>query len=126
MNENLLATLDVFLTVAHIFIIGFNLIGWIFVKTRKLHFWVVMLTLFSWIVLGIWYGWGYCFLTDWHWDIKRSLGESSLPLSFITYLTNNLLGFNFSNAFVNGVLGIVFTLIVLLTVGLQIKNFRRN
>ena len=31
--------------------------------------------------LGAVYGWGYCPCTDWHWDVKRRLGETGLPRS---------------------------------------------
>ena len=78
--------LNILLFFVHLVLILFNLLGWIWRKTRKWHFWTVMLTLFSWIVPGIWFGFGYCFLTDWHWQIKRQLGESNLPNSFIQYV----------------------------------------
>ena len=71
---------------------GFNLFGWIWKKTRKLHLMVVAATLFSWLGLGFWYGFGYCFLTDWEWEIKRSLGERNLPHSFTQYLSDNVFG----------------------------------
>ena len=48
--------------------------------------------LFSWIVLGFWKGFGYCFLTDWHYDILRALGESDLPNSYISLLVKTLTG----------------------------------
>lgn len=93
----MLTFLDVLFFVFHILIIGFNLFGWIIPKFRKAHLWLVAATLFSWLVLGIWKGWGYCILTDWHWDVKRELGERNLPNSFIKYLTNNILGFDWSS-----------------------------
>jgi len=31
----------------------------------------LLLTAFSWFVLGIWYGWGYCVCTDWHYMVLR-------------------------------------------------------
>jgi len=71
---------------------GFNLFGWIWKKTRRLHLFVVVATLFSWLGLGFWYGLGYCFLTDWEWDIKRALGERNLPHSFTQYLSDNVFG----------------------------------
>lgn len=57
---------------------------WIPRRTRRLHRWVVGLTLASWVGLGAVYGWGYCFLTDWHWSVKDRLGEPH-PNSFIQY-----------------------------------------
>jgi hypothetical protein len=50
----------------------------------------MLLTLGSWLLLGIWFGFGYCFLTDLHWDVKRRLGETDLPNSFIQYLFDRL------------------------------------
>ena len=81
---------DIVLTITHVTIIGFNLIGWYWKKTRQLHRWFLGLTLFSWLILGFKCGWGYCFLTDWHWDLKRRLGESDLPGSFVHYLFNQV------------------------------------
>jgi hypothetical protein len=45
------------------------------------------LTLLAWLGIGWYIGTiGYCPLTDWHWDVKRALGETDLPNSFIKYL----------------------------------------
>ena len=68
----MLSFLDVLLTVFHLTLTLFNLTGWILKKTRKLHLVVLMVTAASWFVLGIWYGWGYCPLTDWHWQVRPS------------------------------------------------------
>ena len=38
------------------------------------------------------YGWGYCPCTDWHWEIKRRLGEVDLPNSYIKYYADKLTG----------------------------------
>ena len=82
----MLLFLDILLFIVHIVVITFNLTGWIWKRTRRLHLWVVLLTWISWLGFGLFYGFGYCFLTDWHWDIKRKLGETHLPNSFIQYL----------------------------------------
>lgn len=89
----MLYLLDLFFYWFHICIILLNSFGFIFPKTRRLHFWVIHLTLFSWIVLGYNYGWGYCFLTDWHYDILYKLGEAPSP-SFIVYLAQRCCGIN--------------------------------
>lgn len=83
--------LDFFFYWLHIFIILVNSFGFLFPKTRRLHFAVVHLTLFSWVVLGYNYGWGYCFLTDWHYDVLYKLGEAPSP-SFIVYLAHRCCG----------------------------------
>ncbi len=93
--------IDLTLFALHIAVILFNLFGWIIPRWRKAHLWVVAITLFSWLFLGIWFGFGYCVLTDLEWDIKRQLGEKGLPNSFITYLTNNIVGLDISPAIID-------------------------
>ena len=88
---------DLSLFSLHIAIILFNLFGWVVPRWRKAHLWVVGFTLFSWIILGIWFGFGYCILTDFEWEIKRQLGETGLPNSFIAYLTNTVFGLDIGN-----------------------------
>ena len=83
---------DYILTIFHLFIILFTLFGWFWLKTRKLHFIVVCITLFCWLVLGIWFGVGYCPITDWQWQLKESLGEKSLPASFVKYFADKISG----------------------------------
>lgn len=95
--------LDIFFTIAHIVLTLFNLAGWIWKRTRKAHLITLGLTLVSWFVFGFWYGWGYCFLTDWHWDVKEKLGERNLPSSFIKYFADKLSGKKFDPAFVDNV-----------------------
>lgn len=112
----MLHLLDVFLTLLHLVIIGFNLAGWIFPATRRLHFIFIMLTAASWFLLGIWFGIGYCPITDWQWQVKEKLGESNLPNSFITYFANKITGGHFSDAFVDRFTLIFFIAAVLLSV----------
>lgn len=79
-------------------------------------------------VLGIWYGWGYCPLTDWHWNIKQQLGEQHLPNSFIKYCLDKITQRSWSPAVVDRI-----TLISLLTavaaslyVNLIVPAFRKK
>ena len=99
----MLHLLDVSFYALHLIIVGFNLLGWIWPKTRKLHLSVVALTLGSWLILGIWYGMGYCFLTDWHWNIKEQLGETDLPNSFVKYFADQITGLNFDPGLIDGI-----------------------
>ncbi|WP_373493982.1 DUF2784 domain-containing protein [Aquiflexum sp.] len=85
---------DIFFTVFHTLLILFNLFAWIWKPLRKWHFASISLTLASWAILGIWYGWGYCPLTDWHWDILREMSKTELPNSYITFLIKRLTGQN--------------------------------
>ncbi|MDZ7807339.1 MAG: DUF2784 domain-containing protein [Gracilimonas sp.] len=93
-NETTLLFLDYFFVVFHLLLIAFNLIGWIWRKTRRLHLYVISATIFSWLGLGAFYGWGYCPCTDWHWQVKRALGEAGLPSSYIKYYLDQMFGFS--------------------------------
>jgi hypothetical protein len=86
------AFLDRFFFVFHSFIIIFVLFGWIWKKTRVANLIVILLTAFSWFILGIWYGFGYCFCTDWHYQVRTKLGYYDMPPSYVKFLIDTLLG----------------------------------
>src|SRR5215203_4748230 len=88
----MLPLFDGFLTFLHLAIILFNLFGWIPRYTRKAHLISIVVTAASWFLLGIWFGVGYCPITDWQWQIKEKLGESNLPASFIKYYADKITG----------------------------------
>jgi len=87
-----LQLLDLLLIIVHFVVIGFNLFGWIWKRTRKAHFIVICATASCWFILGIWFGIGYCPITDWDWQIKEKLGIHNLPNSFIKYYADMLTG----------------------------------
>lgn len=84
--------LDIFFTVFHTSLVIFNLFGWIWKKTRRLNLICLLLTAASWLILGIFYGPGYCPLTDWHFSILRKLGYTDLPDSYLSFLFTRLSG----------------------------------
>jgi hypothetical protein len=92
MNDLGLHLANYFFYVFHTLLILVNLFGWIFPKTRKLNLITLLITFGSWGILGLWKGWGYCFLTDWHYAILRRLGETQLPSSYIAFLVEKLTG----------------------------------
>ena len=112
----MLQLLDILLTITHLAIIGFNLFGWIWPATRKAHFICILATAASWFILGIWFGMGYCPITDWQWQIKRKLGESNLPASFIKYYADKIAGKNFSSSFIDTITVVCFAVAALLSV----------
>jgi len=67
--------LDSFLFLFHLAVVLFNVFGGLAPRLRPLHRVSLVLVLFSWFVLGAFYGWGYCFLTDWHFMIREKLGK---------------------------------------------------
>ena len=83
--------LNVFFHATHLLIIGFVLFGWAFKRARSIHLAVVALTIVSWFGLGFFFGWGYCFWTDWHWRVRDRLGLS-YPSSYIKLFADSLTG----------------------------------
>lgn len=93
MNAVFLHFADWFFLLFHAALSLFNALGWIGRRSRRLNLITLLLTAASWSLLGIFCGWGYCPLTDWHFDILRALGESNLPHSYLQYLAYRLTGF---------------------------------
>ena len=112
----MLQVLDVLLTILHVAIIVFNLSGWIWAGTRKIHFYSILLTAVSWFGLGFWYGFGYCPITDWQWQIKEQLGERELPDSFITYFVHRIADATFSADLLDRLTVVFFILAAVLSV----------
>lgn len=83
--------LDAAFFVFHTMWIAFNCLGWMWRRTRPWHLWTVALTGLSWLGLGLWYGWGYCPCTDWHWQVRARLGHQD-PDSYLQLLARELLG----------------------------------
>ena len=104
--------LDKFFFVFHTAIILFNLFGWMWRRTRKANLIVLLLTAFSWFILGIWYGFGYCFCTDRHYRVRMELGYFDMPSSYIKFLLDSLTGLDFNAALID-VSTMVFFLLAL-------------
>lgn len=100
--------LNVFFMVLHPAIIIFNLFGWIWKKTRLANLILLLLTGGSWFILGIFYGIGYCPITQWYYDVLHHLGKTDLPDSYIQYLAEKLTGATFSSQLVNTVVAICY------------------
>jgi hypothetical protein len=90
------------------------LLGWVWKKTRRLNLICIFLTAASWLILGIFYGLGYCPLTDWHFSILRRLGYTELPDSYISFLFTRLTGLPIDQDLVDGVTlwGLVIALMI--------------
>ena len=93
--------LDIFFVIFHTSLIFFNLFGWIWKKTRRANLYLLLLTGASWVGLGLFYGMGYCPLTDWHFGVLERLGENNLPNSYIKYLADRITGMNFNQDIVD-------------------------
>lgn len=122
----MLRALDVFYTILHLAIIGFNLFGWIWPRTRKAHLIVIGATAISWFGLGIWFGWGYCPITHWQWDVKEKLGETDLPSSFVKYFADKISGKDFPPSLVDTVTLGCFLAAIVLSVYFNFFRKRRS
>jgi len=111
-----LRILDLLLTLLHFVIIGFNLLGWIWKRTRKLHLIVVCATAAYWFILGIWFGIGYCPITDWDWQLKEKLGEHNLPNSFIKYYADIIVGHSVNASLIDTLTALGFFMAALLAI----------
>lgn len=118
----MLSFLNIFFFVFHTIWTIFNLIGWIFPKTRKLHLITMLLTAASWFILGIWFGWGYCACTDWHWQVREEMGFNDRSNSYIHFLLLKLTGIDFDPQIVDNVVLVVFLICFVLTVWLNIRS----
>jgi len=104
----MVAFLDKFFFAFHSSLMIFILFGWAWKRTRIANLVVILLTAFSWFVLGIWYGYGYCPSTDWHWRVRAQLGIRDLPTSYTKFLVDSFTGWDVSQKTVD-----VVTLILL-------------
>lgn len=126
LNHLLLLCLDYFFIFSHAALILLIIFGWIFKKTRKLHLVTVFLTAFSWFILGIFYGWGYCFCTDWHWRVREALGYPIASYSYIHFLIRELTGKEFPPEWVDRWVFVVFVFCFAMSIALNILNDRKR
>jgi hypothetical protein len=93
--------LNIFFLLFHTGLVLFNLLGWVWKQTRRWNLYTLLATAFSWFVLGIWYGFGYCPCTHWHWMIRRRLGYTDMPSSYIKFLIQKWTGLDISPSVVD-------------------------
>lgn len=115
-------SLNIFFFVFHTAFTLFNIAGWAFPKTRKLHLITMLLTAGSWFVLGIWFGWGYCACTDWHWQVRETMGIQDRSHSYIHFLLQKLTGKDFNQQLVEKATLIFFALLFILSIFLNILD----
>ena len=119
--------LDILFVVFHSSLTLFNLLGWIWKKTRLANLITLALTGASWLFLGLIVGvLGYCPLTDWHYDILYKLGETDLPISYIKYLIDRLAGLDVNETIVNKATLYCFIIALVISLFLNIKDFRKR
>mgnify|MGYP001555982109 CR=1 FL=1 len=110
----------------HTCLIFFNVFGWIFRKTRRWNLLTLIITAFSWFLLGIWYGWGYCLCTDWHWEVRRHLGFHDSSRSYIHFLLLEMTGRNFPPDLVEQLTGLIFFICLFLSLVFNIRDWKKK
>jgi len=119
--------LDIFFVVLHTSLIFFNLLGWIWKKTRVLNMVIVVLTGSSWLILGLITGTlGYCPLTDWHFTVLEKLGNTGLPSSYIKYLTDRLTGLDVNAMLVDNLTLYAFLAVLLISLICNMRDFLKK
>ncbi len=119
----MLQFIDVFFVVFHSALILFNLFGWIVPRLRKAHLVCVLLTGGSWFVLGLFYGIGYCPLTDWHWQVLMKMGETGLPASYVQYILERITGISISARTADLATVIGWGMALIIAAYFQVKRF---
>jgi hypothetical protein len=109
--------------VFHTLWIAFTSLGWIWRRTRPWQLATVSLTALSWFGLGVWYGWGYCPCTDWHWQVRARLGHHDPP-SYIQLLIQTLIGIEVATDLANTLAVVVLVGAATLGVMLTIRDRR--
>ncbi len=120
------ALLNVFFIIFHTALILFNLLGWIWKTTRRWNLAILLLTAFSWFGLGIWFGFGYCPCTHWHWMVRRELGYTDMPNSYIKFLIQQLTGINLDAAVVDVGTAVLFFLAVVISFYVNFRDFKKR
>lgn len=118
--------LDKFFFVFHSMLIVLILFGWIWRKTRVINFVVVLLTALSWTVLGIWYGFGFCPCTDWHWQVREKLGYFDMPSSYTKFLIDSLTGLDVNEKLVDILAVSLLVLALFFSVLTNVRDWRKR
>ena len=119
------AFLDKFFFLFHSGLIAFSLFGWLWEKTRVANLIVLLLIAFSWFVLGIWYGFGFCPSTEWHWQVRMKLGYYSMPKSYIKFLVDSLTGLDMNAKLVDMLTLSFFMVALLASIAANMKSWRK-
>jgi hypothetical protein len=120
------AFLNIFFFVFHTSIVLFIVLGWIWKKTRLANLILIVSTVFSWFFLGIWYGFGYCPCTDWHWQVRMRLGLYDTSTSYLEFLVETFTGLDVSRSLVD-IFAVIFLIAAFcISIVLNVRDFKRK
>ncbi|UQD56498.1 DUF2784 family protein [Flavobacterium sp. K5-23] len=122
MSKLMLHLIDYFFFLFHTVLVLFNVFGWVIPRWRFVNLITLSLTAFSWVVLGIWYGIGYCPFTDWHWKVRQLLGYNDESNSYIHFLLLKITGINLLESFVDVTTVAVFSSAYFISIYFAVKK----
>jgi hypothetical protein len=120
-----LQALNIALFAFHTLLVFFNLLGWAWKKTRRWNLATLTATAFSWFVMGLWKGLGYCICTDWHWHIRRELGYHDTAKTYIQLLFDSI-GIHLAERPVATITAIGFIVASVASLALNVRDWRRT
>ncbi|PKH67847.1 DUF2784 domain-containing protein [Flavobacterium sp. ALD4] len=122
MDKIILHIIDYFFIMFHIGLILFNVFGWIIPRWRFYNLITLSLTAFSWLILGIWYGFGYCPFTDWHWRVRELLGYTYDSNSYVHFLILKITGIHFPEKRIDFATVIIFFTAYFISIYFAVKK----
>lgn len=121
-----MAILDQLFLLFHTALILFVLVGWIWPVLRRAHLLLLILIAISWFGLGICYGIGYCPCTDWHWYVRRTLGHTHLPNSYVKFLLDSWLNLDLDARLVDASALVLFLSVIVISVILNRRDRKKS
>lgn len=121
-----LPILEILLCIVHLALVIFNIIGWMYPGTRRWHLLTILATAFAWFGLGLFFGIGYCPLTDWQWSLRRQMGYYDMPNSFIKFVADKTLGINSNAVLIDILTATGFFVSLFFAVLLNIRDYRSH
>lgn len=122
----LVSPADGFYLLLHTAVIFFNLFGWYWQTTRRANLMLLLATAASWIGLGLFYGLGYCPLTEWHYQALVDAGVTDLPRSYIAYITERLSGWRPPAFATDVVTACAFGGALITSITLNLRDYKRK
>ena len=89
--------IDLIFNILHIAVILINCLGWTYKPVKKFSLYLILITLFSWSIVGIFGGIGFCPITYLHSKYLLSNHDYILPFSYLDYIFINNLDFDISS-----------------------------
>lgn len=78
------------------------------------------------MILGIFYGFGYCPLTDWHFEVLRKLGVYDLPGSYIKYLIDRIFQTDVNSEMVDLLTLVVYLVLLVISIIANLITLKAN